>query len=264
MAKIFLDPGHGGSDPGAIGSKSKEKDNALNVILKLGDYLQRLGHTVKYSRKTDKFVGLSERARLANNWGADIFISAHNNAATSSATGFETFIYNGNVSSRTRKLQNNIHDVIAKDIGIRDRGKKQANFAVLRGTRMPAILIEYGFITNKNDESMLINEADRLALLTANGIAKFYGQRQLKEGGLTMSQYKELKKLINDQNKKIKSLEKKLAKKQDQFSLSQDAGDHQSSFDKAKAKGIMNGKNPYYPLTRAQYASTLDRMGLLD
>jgi len=167
MSKIVIDAGHGGHDPGAVGKRSKEKDNVLNVAKRLKVLLESYGHTVRLSRSTDVFLTLSERARLANNWNADYFVSLHDNAATASATGFETFIHNGPVQSKTTGFQSAIHDAIIKEIGIRDRGKKRANFAVLRETRMPAVLIEYAFISNTNDESILINEVEKLAQLTA-------------------------------------------------------------------------------------------------
>lgn len=175
MVKIYIDPGHGGHDPGAIGRKSKEKDNVLKVAKRLRTLLEQQGHTVKLSRTKDVYLTLSQRANDANEWGADIFISLHNNAASASATGFETFIYNGGVSQKTKQLQNSIHAAIIKEIGIRNRGKKQANFAVLRQTKMPAILIEYAFITNNNDENILINEVNKLARITANGVKDFVG-----------------------------------------------------------------------------------------
>src|SRR5690554_1150655 len=109
MARIFIDPGHGAHDPGAVGANSKEKDNVLKVAKELKKELESRGHTVKLSRSTDIFLSLGQRARMANNWKADIFISLHNNsAASSSATGFETFIYNGSTSSKTKALQNAI------------------------------------------------------------------------------------------------------------------------------------------------------------
>lgn len=175
MAKIFLDAGHGGHDPGAIGKKSKEKDNALKVIKKLGAILKASGHTVKYSRTTDVFVTLPGRAKMANDWGADIFISAHNNSATATATGFETFIYNKTSNAKTKQLQKAVHNSIANQIGITDRGKKSANFAVVRQTNMPAVLIEYAFVSNKNDESILINQVDDLAKWTAEGVVAYFG-----------------------------------------------------------------------------------------
>ena len=175
MAKIMIDPGHGGSDPGAVGSKSKEKDNVLKVAKKLKTLLEKYGHTVKMTRSTDVFISLSQRANMANSWGADYFISLHNNAASSSATGFETFVYNGGVSQKTKQFQNAIHSAIASKIGIRDRGKKSANFAVLRQTKMPAVLVEYAFISNPNDEKILINEVNKLAELTCDGIIDAIG-----------------------------------------------------------------------------------------
>src|SRR5690625_3306372 len=175
MAKIMIDPGHGGNDPGAVGKRSKEKDNVLKVGKKLKTLLEKYGHTVKMTRSTDVFISLSQRANMANSWSADYFISLHNNAASSSATGFETFVYNGSVSQKTKQFQNAVHDAIASKIGIRDRGKKSANFAVLRQTKMPAVLIEYAFISNPNDEKILINEVDKLAELTCDGVLDAIG-----------------------------------------------------------------------------------------
>lgn len=182
MAKIMIDAGHGGHDPGAIGSRSKEKDNVLKVSKKLKTLLEKHGHTVELTRYTDIFLNLSERARMANKWGADYFISLHNNSAVNrNATGFETFIYNGKVSEKTVNFQKFVHDEIAKHIGIRDRGKKRANFAVLRETKMPAVLIEYAFISNIEDETILIEKADELAKWTCNGIIKAIGGKAKKE-----------------------------------------------------------------------------------
>lgn len=175
MAKIFIDSGHGGNDPGAVGKRSKEKDNVLKVAKKLKSLLESYGHSVKMSRSTDKFISLSERARMANSWGADYFVSLHNNAATASAAGFETFIYNGSVSQKTKQFQSAVHGAIAKNIGIRDRGKKSANFAVLRQTKMPAVLIEYAFISNATEEKILIDKVDKLAEWTCDGIIDAVG-----------------------------------------------------------------------------------------
>src|SRR5690625_3871858 len=89
MAKIYLDPGHGGHDPGAVGKRSKEKDNVLKVAKKIKVILENYGHTVKLTRSSDVFVSLSNRAKLANDWGADVFVSLHNNSATATATRSE-------------------------------------------------------------------------------------------------------------------------------------------------------------------------------
>lgn len=175
MAKIFLDPGHGAHDPGAVGKKSKEKDNVLKVGLRLKTLLEAAGHTVKMSRSTDVFIPLSTRASMANSWGADYFVSLHNNSATAAASGFETFIHNGPVQSKTSGFQAAIHKAIASKIGIHDRGRKRANYAVLRETRMPAVLIEYAFISHAGDEDILINKVEQLAQWTAEGITAYAG-----------------------------------------------------------------------------------------
>lgn len=176
MAKIFIDAGHGGRDPGAVGSKSRESDNVLKVAKRLKTLLESYGHTVRLSRSTDKYLTLSERSRMANNWGADYFLSLHNNAfASKSATGFETFIYNGGVSSKTVEFQKAVHEAIAYEIGIKDRGKKKANFAVLRESKMTAILIEYAFITNEEDQKILMNKVNNLAKWTCEGIVDYVG-----------------------------------------------------------------------------------------
>lgn len=107
--------------------------------------------------------------------GADIFISLHDNSAVNkTATGFETFIFNGQVSTNTIKLQKSIHDAIIKGIGLRDRGMKRANFAVIRLTKMPALLIEYGFISNLNDERIIAFKIEMQAQLTFEGINKYF------------------------------------------------------------------------------------------
>lgn len=176
MSKIFIDPGHGGHDPGAVGKNSKGKDNVLKVGMRLKALLESAGHTVKMSRSTDVFVSLSDRAKIANNWGADYFVSLHDNSATDpSATGFETFIFNGPVSAATTKLQAAIHNAIASKIGIRDRGMKWQNLAVVRESGIPAVLIEYAFISNVSDESIIINKVEQLAQWTAQGITAYAG-----------------------------------------------------------------------------------------
>lgn len=178
--KIFLDPGHGGHDPGAIGSKSKEAENVLKVALVLEKKLKAQGHEVKLSRRTDTYLTLTQRANLANAWGADVFMSLHDNSAVNkTATGFETFIFNGDVSADTIKLQQHVHKSIANGIGLRDRGMKRANFAVIRLTNMPAVLIEYGFISNLNDEKVIAFEIEKQAQLTFEGINKYLGVKPI-------------------------------------------------------------------------------------
>ena len=176
MAIICIDAGHGGHDPGSIGKRSNEKTHMLNIALHMKPLLEKSGHKVILTRSTDTYLTLSQRAQIANRNKADIFVSLHNNSATgTTATGFETFIFNGNVSNNTRRLQNNVHDTIIKGLNLRDRGKKRANFGVLRESHMPAVLIEYAFINNPNDEAILINDWRKLAQLTVDGINLYFG-----------------------------------------------------------------------------------------
>lgn len=239
MSKIFIDPGHGGHDPGAVGKNSKEKDNVLKVGNRLKVLLESAGHTVKMSRTTDVFIELSERARMANAWGADFFVSLHNNSATAtSATGFETFIFDGPVSAATTKLQAAIHNAIASKIGIRDRGMKRGNLAVLRESAMPAVLVEYAFISNASDESILINKVEQLAQWTAQGITAYAGGT-VKPAAKPQPP-KEDKPLANEKNA------------QPPASLAKEV-------QRAKDLGITDGTYPNRTATRAEVAAMIVR-----
>ena len=182
MAKVFLDAGHGGRDPGAGGNGIQEKNITLPVTLKIGDILKNHDVNVGYSRTTDIFVELEDRASLANNFGANVFVSVHCNAATNtSAKGIETFSYPGSTSGG--KLSKDVHDsIISEGVYTTDRGTKTANFAVLRETNMPAALIETAFISNAQDANILKNRQDELALTIAKGILKNLGVKYVKKG----------------------------------------------------------------------------------
>ena len=175
MAKVFLDAGHGGKDPGALGNGLREKDINLSVALKIGDILKSHGINVGYSRTTDVFVELQDRATMANNFGTDVFVSIHCNAFhDSSAQGVETYSYPGSMSGRN--LAKAIQDsIIASGVYTKDRGIKTANYAVLRLTNMPAALVELAFITNPQDADILRNRQDDLALAVARGMLKNLG-----------------------------------------------------------------------------------------
>src|SRR5690625_2721240 len=134
MVKIYIDPGHGGSDPGAVANGLREKDLTLKIAKHIRDYLKGYNCKIKMSRTNDKTVGLSERTKMANNWGADFFLSVHINAG--GGTGYEDYIYNGvSNSSESAKIRNIVHAEIAKVLKqykVTNRGKKKANFHVLR------------------------------------------------------------------------------------------------------------------------------------
>lgn len=175
MKKVFLDAGHGGKDPGALGNGLQEKDIVLQVTMKIGDILRSHGLEVIYSRTTDTFLELHERANMANNAKADVFVSVHcNSAINTSARGVETYSYPG--SSEGEKLAKAIQDsIINAKIFSHNRGTKTANFAVLRQSKMPAALVELGFISNKLDAEIQKTKQDKMALAVAKGILNYLG-----------------------------------------------------------------------------------------
>lgn len=176
MAKVYLDAGHGGSDPGAIGNGLKEKDLTLSIAKHARDYLQSnyKGVSVRMSRTSDKTLSLTQRTNDANSWGADVFVSVHINAG--GGIGYEDFIYNGSVSNDTKKLQDCIHNEVAP-LFTKNRGQKRANFAVVRQTKMPAVLTENGFIDNKTDADFLSKDSNlkKIGEAHAKGIAVYLG-----------------------------------------------------------------------------------------
>lgn len=174
--KIMIDPGHGGSDPGAVGNGLKEKDLTLQIAIKTKDYLDKhyTGHITRLTRQGDDTLSLNARTNMANEWGADYFLSIHVNAGGGS--GYEDFIYNGIVQAETSRLRDIIHDLTSKAVDWRNRGKKKANFHVLRETRMPAMLTENGFIDNKSDSDKLKQNStiNAIAKAHAEGLAKAF------------------------------------------------------------------------------------------
>lgn len=167
--KICIDPGHGGTDPGAIGKDPfvlKEKDVTLSISLILKKELEEKGHTVFLTRDTDIDVSLSGRATFANQKNADIFISIHCNAHASNAEGIETWIFPG--SNAGRKLAESVQESLTKTFSShKNRGIKDYNFQVLRDTQMPAILVECEFITNPTQLKFLSDEENQRKIAEA-------------------------------------------------------------------------------------------------
>lgn len=182
MKKIYIDPGHGGKDSGAIGYGLKEKDVTLKIGLYTRDFLNNNYENlaVKMSRTKDGTISLKQRTDDANKWGADVLVSIHCNAFNGKAKGYEDYIYNGlGSNSKTQQLQNIMHEEISKLFST-DRGKKKANFHMLRESKMHAILTENGFIDNKEDNDFLKKDANlkKLGEAHAKGIAKFLGLKK--------------------------------------------------------------------------------------
>jgi len=188
MAKIFIDAGHNdsGFDTGASGNGMREQDITFAVAQILGALLQGVGVDIKYSRdiKTCN-VGyslnssLSQRANMANNFGADYFISIHcNSFGVLTANGTEICICG--VGGKAEQLANSIRPNLAK-LGLQDRGNSiRPELAVLKKTKMSAILIELGFISNPNDAQILRDRQDELANAIFQGVCNKLGIEQKK------------------------------------------------------------------------------------
>lgn len=173
MKIVCIDPGHGGKDPGATTKTGiDEKDIALTVALKVGALLT--GYEIVYTRDEDVYVGLSERALIANQAKAGLFVSVHcNSVDDESAHGMEVYHYT-HASEASKSAARVIYDKLLPVCGLRGRGVKAKDLAVLRETAMPAVLIELGFVSNPGDRAKLTDSAwqDDAAKVIADGIAE--------------------------------------------------------------------------------------------
>lgn len=256
MVKIYIDPGHGGSDPGAVGNGLREKDLTLKIAKYTRDYLNNNYNnaTIRMSRTGDTYPSLTARTNDANNWGADIFVSIHINSFNGSAHGYEDFIYNGGVSSNTKKLQDELHKKLSPHFR-NNRGKKRANFAVLRQSRMPAVLTESGFIDNKQDADFLKsgNNLKKLGQAHAEGIAAYFNLSKKNKGGLTVSEKARLKKA----EEKIAKLEKQLKNKMNEPVQGKVSSVHKDNWKWGHDEGITKQSNPYAYVNYEQVISLL-------
>lgn len=173
--KVCLDAGHGGKDPGGIGTdpfRLEEKHVTLNLALLLEGELEALGHWVVMARRRDRTLSPPARASFANRLEADLFVSVHANAASASTVqGMEVYHFPG--SSAGRRVATPVLDAMLTTFPThRNRGVKEANFAVLRLTAMPAILIESEFLTNPAQLRFLGDPENQhlLAAAIASGI----------------------------------------------------------------------------------------------
>ncbi len=168
--KIILDPGHGGYDAGASFEGRKEKDDVLNLAFDVADNLRRLGYQVEFTRTDDVYDSPNEKARIGNASGADYFISLHRNssATPNQYEGVETLVYSdtGIKADMARNINSRLEDVGFKNLGVDVR----KDLAVLRRTRMPALLLEVGFINNEGDNELFDARRAEIAEAIAVGI----------------------------------------------------------------------------------------------
>ena len=207
---IVIDPGHGGKDPGAVSQTRQEKQIVLSLSKMLHDILVKKGYNVRLTRKTDVFLPLRERTQFATSQKADLFISIHTNASTArEASGIETYylalasdesaritamrenagaeynmkeldalvgrILKESKSTESRRLAQLIQAQLTSGKQVKNRGVKHAPFVVLIGTKVPAVLVEVGFISNPQEGKKLTTKAYQRQLATsiAKGIEQY-------------------------------------------------------------------------------------------
>lgn len=167
---IMLDAGHGGRDSGAVYNGRQEKDDSLALTLAVGELLQERGVDVLYTRTTDVYESPYQKAMEANAAGADFFISIHRNSSPEANTysGVESLVYNK--SGIKLEMAENINEQL-EAVGFVNLGvKERPGLVVLRRTRMPAVLVEVGFINSDTDNMLFDNNFNDIALGIAEGI----------------------------------------------------------------------------------------------
>lgn len=167
---IMLDAGHGGRDPGAVYNGRQEKGDSLALTLAVGELLQERGVDVLYTRTTDVYESPYQKAMEANAAGADFFISIHRNSSPEANTysGVESLVYNK--SGIKLEMAENINEQL-EAVGFVNLGvKERPGLVVLRRTRMPAVLVEVGFINSDTDNMLFDNNFNDIALGIAEGI----------------------------------------------------------------------------------------------
>ncbi|SCV18541.1 Putative N-acetylmuramoyl-L-alanine amidase YrvJ [Bacillus cereus] len=151
---IILDPGHGGNDPGSIGSNgTREKDITLKTAKNIQKKLEEKGMTVILTREDDTFVSLKDRVAIAQNKSADLFLSIHYDGFTTSDVNGVTTYYNKGLREWT--IAKMIHGHLFKHIQAKNRGVKSGDYYVLRENQKTSILLELGYITNPKDEERM-------------------------------------------------------------------------------------------------------------
>jgi N-acetylmuramoyl-L-alanine amidase len=175
---VVVDPGHGGKDPGAIGIGGlQEVDVVLPISLRVAEILRQNGVQVVMTRRSDYFVSLAGRVKIAERADATVFVSVHANyigPGRSDISGLETYYYDsGDDFART------VHRSILRKINVKNRGVRRARFYVLRKSSMPAILVEVGYLSGREDAVKLRSPQYRseMAQAIAQGVLQYLRQK---------------------------------------------------------------------------------------
>ena len=178
FSTVIVDAGHGGHDHGGVPwQRISEKEMTLDTAQRLASYLRNRGLRVIMTRTDDSFVGLGERVRVANATSNSIFVSIHYNSAPNLlARGFETYYFHAAGYPLAYRIHRNLLSTIPNE----DRGLRRRGFYVIRGTRIPSVLCELGYLTNAQEGSEILSRSRRQALAEAVGRAIVETRR---EGG---------------------------------------------------------------------------------
>ena len=185
VEKIVIDPGHGGRNPGAVYQGRRESDDALRLAMAVGAILEDNGFDVIYTRTTDAAQSVGQKAAIANEEDADLFISIHRNASDypGQYNGVQTLIYDD--SGIKREIAENINANL-EALGFRNAGVDiRPNLVVLSSTRMPALLVEAGFIDNDKDHQLFDSRFQAMAQAIADGIMETLEEPPIASGSVS-------------------------------------------------------------------------------
>lgn len=170
MPTVVLDAGHGGVNPGATYNGRQEKDDALRLTLAVGELLENAGINVVYTRTTDVYDSPARKAEIANQSGADYFVSIHRNSSVypNQYTGIESLVYSlyGPAARMAENINENLQAIGFVNHGVSER----PNLVVLNRTEMPAVLVEAAFINNDSDNVLFDSRFYEIAQAIADGI----------------------------------------------------------------------------------------------
>lgn len=178
---IVIDPGHGGKDPGAVSGQAVEKSIALKVANLVKQKLEADGAKVLLTRTGDTYPSLDERPKFTTDHYGELFVSIHANAASNtSAKGTETYysVTSNDNEKEDFVLASNINNQIVNNANMNNRGVKRADYKVIKGLTIPAVLVELGFITNADDRNKLVSDqyVEIFAQSIYNGIVEYYAR----------------------------------------------------------------------------------------
>lgn len=181
MAKIVLDAGHGGQDPGAVQGERKEKDDTLALTLAVGKLLEKQGVDVVYTRADDVYQTPYEKAQISNGENPDFLVSIHRNSSPkeNQYEGVETLVYDqsGDKLKMAEAINRHLERVGYQNLGTEER----PGLVILRRTKDPALLVEAGFINSKKDNELFDEKFDETAQAIADGILEILNEEAQEE-----------------------------------------------------------------------------------